>query len=107
MAQLRSYTTGSGVLSVTLNPGFGFDLEEVRLHLNTASATAENFTIDLDANENAVYDINHITQDMNTVKDLVSDDKLECVNGDKVVVGWANSNSRTYGLELTYTRTTY
>lgn len=109
MARLRSYNTGSGVLSVTLNPGYAFDLEGVRLHLSAAAATSENFTIDIDANEGSAYDTNIFTQDMATVQDVLwqPDRPIKFVNGDQLVFSYTNTDGRTWGLEIIYTRQSY
>jgi hypothetical protein len=109
MARLRNYNTGSGALSVTLNPGYAFDLEEVRLHLNTAATTSENFTVDIDSNEGAQYDTQIFSQDMATIKDLLwqPDKPIKLVNGDQLVFAWTNTDGRTWGLEVIYTRQSY
>lgn len=108
-ARIRSYYTGSGALSITLDPGYAFDLEEVRMHLSAAPTTSEDFTIDIDSTEGATYDTNIFTQDMATVQDLFwqPDVPIKLVNGDKLLLTWSNSDGKTWGLELIYVRRSY
>ena len=102
--QLRSYTTGSGSLSVTVNPNAKFSLDEVRLNVDVTPVTSGAFKINLDANEGAAFDLNFLTQNMVTVQDLwwTPDNETTYVKGDKVIFTWANSDSGTYGLEVLY-----
>lgn len=96
--------TGSGVLAASLDPQGSAIIQEVRLTLNTASATSENITINLDSAQGSLYDNNFLTTDMNTVKHLRVCDEIRMFNNDKLVIDWANSDSRTWGLEIVYRR---
>lgn len=103
----RAQDTGNGAVVETLNPGFDFELLEVRLHLSAASATAENFTVTLDSGTNAVYDAKLLSKDMNGVQDYIFTftDTGQGVsryfeNGDEIDFAWTNTNARTWGLEV-------
>jgi precorrin-6B methylase 2 len=94
--------TGSGAMSLTFDPEGACILDEIRLHLDTASITSENFVVTLDSCAGSKYDVIFVTQDMNTIKDLV----IPCVHKlndiDKLVFEWTNTDSRTWGLEVVF-----
>lgn len=96
---------GTETLRVAIRPGRPFELLGFDLHLNTACATVEDLTLDLDADFGATHDFRILTQAMNTVKDLVwrADRPLEFFNkDDQIVCAWANGNSRTWGARFIY-----
>lgn len=101
---LKDKSTGSTAISKTFQPPIAtrpWKLILISLHLNLAASTSENFIVDIDDNDNAVYDRNLITQDMASVQDLDEDFNgipREFDAGDKIVITYANSNSKTYGL---------
>lgn len=74
-----------------------------KVHLNTASATAENFVLNIDAWRGSAFDWNLFTQDFNTVKDYIKtyDEPSIPLNArDAVIATWANTNNRNWGIEL-------
>lgn len=100
--------TTTDLFKLTLAPGQEFEFGGFRLHLNAASATTENLTITLDGGAGTdIYDTNLYTKDMNGVQDIVYNikdvpeqfDKL-----DEITFAWANSNTKTYGLEIFWRR---
>ena len=104
----HSYDTGSGAMAETLAAGEAFELKEVRIHLNTASATVENLTITLDSGiGGTAYDSVPWTDGMNTVKDYswIPDKELHFTATDELDFAWANSDSRTWGLEVIWKKT--
>ena len=106
----HSYDTATGATAIneTLAPGVTFQLLEVRVHLNTASATTENFVISIDGTIAAdVYDCVLDVQDMNGVQDYIyrSDNDTFFIATDEVEFDWANSNSCTWGLEVLWQKT--
>lgn len=98
--------TGSGAMSETFsNRVHGKYLTEIRLHLSLAASTVEDFTVDLDSGAGSEYDVNIYTKAMSTVKDVVYtfNRPVRMTNaGDKIVCTYANSDSRTWGLEIVY-----
>jgi len=100
----QDIVTGSGALSVTFNPEGSAKIEEIRLHLDTASATCEEFEIQLDSAEGATYDTLLFSHCMDTVKDVWFAESVYVFEGDKLTISWANSDSRTYSLEIIYRR---
>ena len=99
--------TGAGAIatSMTVPSGGTYRLMSVSLNLNVAGTTSNDFTITLDANAGADYDVLLYTADLATagVTDLVwmPDEPLYLEGGDAVDVAWANSELRTYGVQIT------
>ena len=76
----------------------GFDL-----HLNTAGATgSDTFTASINADFGDAFDTNLYSKDMNTIKDIVFrySTPILLEPNDQAVFGWANANSRTWGLRV-------
>ena len=90
--------TGSSAISEEISWGANnVKVISVELTMDSASATAENLTI-RQGTAGVIYN----TQDMNTVKDYVLDTSRAIKSGDAMGITWANSNSRTYVLEVYY-----
>jgi len=100
--------SGSGAMSVTFDPEGSARLIQVNIHLNTVSATSEDLVINLDSQLGVEWDVNIITEDMDTKKDLILNHwelrDYTMFEGDKVTFTWANSDTRTWGLEIIYRR---
>lgn len=97
--------TGSAAIAKSVTPpDSNLSLVSVRLHLSAAGGAAENFTITINSNTSAVYDTVIYSQDMNAVQDLMWTPKksVPILNGDVLDFAYANSNGRTYGLEIIY-----
>lgn len=93
----------------TFRPGFKFDhpVEFVgfTLTMDTASATAEDLEIHVDANRGAAWDVKLYDKPMNTVKDIVkkfSDGPEQIIieTNDIVYFTWGNTNDRLWGLTI-------
>ena len=99
--------TGSAAIatSLTVPAGDTYKLLSVSLNLNVAGTTSEDFTITLDANAGSAYDVLLYTNDLATTAttDLVwfPDEPLYLEGDDAIDVAWANSQARTYGLQIT------
>jgi hypothetical protein len=93
---------GSGSLNVSFNPDISFMLESVRFTLGSASSTVEDFTCVLDSADGSEYDVQLITQAMEEVKTFVHPFAKETKfsKGDKFTFAYANSDSKTWGLEI-------
>jgi len=100
----RAIATGSAALDTTLAPGEAFRIVEVRIHLSAASATSENFTITLDSYAGDAYDVVLKSQDLNGLSNFVwvPEDERYFHKNDELDFAWANTNTRTYGLEILY-----
>ena len=101
-------STGAGAMSVTFDPEGSAKLLQVNITLSAASATSENLVINLDSQLGVEYDVNIITKDMDTIVDLIINHwelrDFIIFEGDKITFTWANSDSRTWGLEIIYRR---
>lgn len=94
--------TGSAAIASSLTPpNTALELVAVKVHLSATGGVSENFTITVNSATDAVYDTEIFSQDMNTIQDLlwVPDQPIPVVNIDVLDFAYANSNSRTYGLE--------
>lgn len=94
--------TGSAAIDYTFTPGIDCVITGIELHLNEAGGTSENFTMSKDDADNAVYDVNYITEDMETAKDIVNSDVHNFTAGDKLVFAYANTNNKIWGLKIFY-----
>lgn len=105
-AKKHLMATGAVAIASSLTPPSGqiVYLDSVRLNLSAAGGAAENFTVTVNSATAAAYDTIIFSQDMNTVQDLFwqPDRPISILNGDVVDFAWANSNTRTYGLEVTF-----
>ena len=87
-----------------LGPGCHFRAFEVRLHMSDVGA-AENFVTGLDSGVGSDFDVALDSQDMNALANYVLDlfAQRKFFNADDVLY-WthANTNARTWGLEVKY-----
>lgn len=76
-------------------------LQEVRIGLNQAGASG-TLIVSLDSVQGSAYDVVLLSQSMALVTSLVwqPDESIPLVDGDKVIVTWANAGSAIYGLEV-------
>jgi hypothetical protein len=98
--------TGAVAIASSLTPPTTTAIEIicVKLNLSAAGGAAENFTITINSATAAAYDTIIFSQDMNAVQDLMwlPNQPVPVVNTDVVDFAYANSNTRTYGLEVIY-----
>jgi hypothetical protein len=78
--------------------------DEMRLTLNSASATVEDFTMRLDSVNGPSYDNLLYRHDMNGVQDLraIGTEEIRFKAGDAIDIIWANTGTITYGVEVRY-----
>ena len=91
--------------SMTVPTGQTYQLVSVSCKFNVAPVTSENFTITLNANAGAAYDVLLYTVDP-SVASLTSllwqpDEPVLLEGGDAIDVAYANSDLGTYGLQIT------
>lgn len=98
--------TPAGTETLTAAAYFKKDWELLgfRVHLNAASATAENLVVAIDSNTSSAYDTNLYTKDMNTLQDVIYnfDPPVKLNKKDVVTFTWANTNDKTWGIEVFY-----
>jgi hypothetical protein len=103
-AGTETYTTAFQIDPTTED----YMLVEARLTLSAASA-AENYVIAIDSGDGAAWDCTLETNAMSGLlfkdSELMSSGKRKYLDGDDIVLfTHANSNNRTWGLELVYRR---
>jgi len=103
---VASYTAETTATGDIARPGFKFDHDVLfkgfKLHLDAASATAENMVCSVDADRGAGWDVNLYTKDMNTIQDIIymcEEDVIIPAN-DIVYFTWTNTNNTLWGLEV-------
>ena len=101
----KDTATGAVALATTVAPGVAWRLDSVRIHLSAAGA-AGNLTATVDAAAGGEYDAVVWSQDMTSVSDLVwfPERDLIFTATDELDFAWANASTRTYGLEVYYTK---
>ena len=108
MGHFTNYRTerynGVGAIAETFDPDVNIVLSQVRLHLDIAGGVAEDFTITMDSATDPSHDANLLTQDMEEVLDLnyIPDNPVVLQRGDELDFAYANTNGRTWGLEVMY-----
>jgi len=100
--------TGAGAMDYTFTPDKEFVFEGIRLHLDAASATVEDFVIQLDSSKGSLYDVKLYAKDMNTVQDLIYQPEVQhgFMAGDSLKFTWANTNLKTWGMEIVFKAST-
>lgn len=97
--------TGSAAISTTLSPSHSAILKEVRIHLSAVGGSGI-LTITLDNGTGSAYDLVLLSQDMTSISDLLYQPTkpIELKSTDAVVISYANAGSKTYGLEILYSK---
>ena len=99
--------TGAAAIagSITVPASATYQLISVTMHADAAATTSENFTITLDANAGAAYDTLLYALDLSAAStvDLLwqPDAPLLLEGGDAVDVAFANTDTDTYGVQIT------
>jgi hypothetical protein len=97
--------TGGTTISETLAPGFEWQIEEVRLHLSAAGG-AGSFTVTEDSGSTTttIYNTVFATQDMSSATDYIwrPTRPVTFSASDEVDFGYANANTKTWGLEVVW-----
>ncbi len=103
--------TGSAAISVAngatfaIPSGYSYRLVSVTNLFDTAPTTSENFVVVLNANAGAAYDINLYIVDpsVDSTTDVAwfPDEPLYLEGGDAVNVTYTNTDTRTYGVQIT------
>lgn len=99
--------TGSAAIAATATVPAGqhYSLIAVTLHFDAAPTTSENFTVTLDANAGAAYDTVLYSLDLSTgsTTDLIYQPTYPLIfeGGDAIDVAYANTDTGTYGLQIT------
>ena len=77
----------------------------VSCNFNAAPTSAEDFTVDLDANAGAAYDLRLYTLDPGTTStsDILWQPDIDLIleGGDAIDVAYDNTDARQYGVQIT------
>ena len=97
-------STGSSAISESLAYDGPLVFVCVKLSLSAVGGVAESFTVTLNSATDSVYDTILLSQDMSNVKDLFwqPESPVPITDNDSLDFAYANSNGRTYGIEITY-----
>ena len=91
--------------SLVVPAGQTYRLISVTLHMSAAPTTSENFPVTLDASAGAPYDTLLYSLDLSvsSVTNLLwqPDEPLLLEGGDAIDVAYANTDGRTYGVQIT------
>jgi len=98
--------TAAVAIAYTLVVDGTYLIEAVRLHLSAAGGAVEDLTIANNAFAGAAYDVVFDTTAMNLVTDVhwLPERPVPLTDGDVLTIAYANTNLRTYGLEVVYRR---
>ena len=102
MSYMRVELTGAGAISgVQASPTGDWLLDEVRIHLQAASA-AENFTVSIDAGRGYQWDAVLSVTAMNGLTDASyrPDTPRIGLDGDEIAIAYLNSLGIEYGLVI-------
>lgn len=106
--KIKTYITrATGAAAIALSVGTpetgkNFVLKEVRVSLSAVGASG-NLTITINNVAGAVYDHVLLTQDMTSIQYLRFVPAYESIAlnvGDTIDIAWANSGTKTYGVEV-------
>lgn len=95
--------TGAAAMSVSYTAVRNAYLTGVRVHLS-AAATQDTLLVYIDSAKGSTYDVVLLSQAMAGLADVVwiPDGRVLLENDDKVMVTFTNTDTRTYGTEITY-----
>jgi hypothetical protein len=100
--------TGTALMafSGTVPAGQHYRVVSVSCNFAAAPVSAEDFTVTLDANAGAIYDLLLYTLDPGTTStsDILwqPDEELILEGGDQIDVAYDNTDARQYGAQITF-----
>lgn len=100
--------TGTAIMDFTgvVPAGQHYRLVSVSCNFNAAPTTAENFTVTLDSNAGAIYDLLLYSLDPSAgaTSDILwqPDEEIILEGGDAIDVQFDNTDARNYGAQITF-----
>jgi hypothetical protein len=101
--------TGAAAIDIDTNIAANWQLLSITLHLSGAATTSEDFTVVLDANDDAAYDTTLFSLDLSVSSgtDFVitpEDDGIPRFyeSGDELNIDFPNTETNTYGVRIVY-----
>jgi hypothetical protein len=104
---VKTTGTGAAAMAVTFTAIKACRLVSVTVKLSTAPTTSENLTVTLDATAGAAYDVllysgdPSATSATSVVLSSTHWGEVWLVAGDKITVAYTNTDTRTYGVQIT------
>lgn len=102
---VKTTGTGAAAMAVTFTAIKACRLVTVTVKLSAAPTTSEALTVTLDATAGAAYDVLLYSGDPSATSatSVVLSDwgEVWLVAGDKITVAYANTDTRTYGVQIT------
>ena len=96
--------TGAAGITATTAIGVAFKLNHITVHFSAAPTTSEDFTVTINANDGAAYDtvIYSVDPSASSATDIVfiPDQELLLESGDEILLGYTNTDTRTYGVRI-------
>ena len=104
--KVNASSLGSIGLTSTVPEGRRYRLVSVSCNFAVAPTTAEDFTVTLDANAGAPYDLRLYTLDPGTTStsDILWQPDIELIleGGDAITIEYANTDARLHGTQITF-----
>jgi hypothetical protein len=98
----QTTATGAAAIAFSIEPADDFDVPLITIKLSSAPTSAGSITVSLDAEAGANYDAVLATVNPIGKTSIVFEDLIGFQNGDKVLVEYANPDSRTYYATANY-----
>lgn len=101
---------GTETVKFAIKPNAEFFFVGFSIHLSAAPTTSENFTIDLDADDGAAWDVNIYTRDFSSNSDtdiiwvIPEESRAPYEKADIIRFAWTNTDGRTYGIRTWWQR---
>ena len=104
-AKFVAETTATGDTFRTMYKSpYPYEFLGFEIHLNAASATSENLTVNRDCVRGSTFDTNLFTKNMNGVEDIVErhneNESILCDANDTIDLKWDNSNSQIWTVKF-------
>lgn len=96
-------TKGTTAVAFTLSPNTPYQLMDFRFHTTASITASDSMTVTIDHATSASYDTLIYTKNMVSVTDIYrSFDRMRQTSKDEVDFAWANSDSKSWGMEVKY-----
>lgn len=103
----KANVTGAGAIAVSMAvpTSATYRLISVTMHADAAATTSEEFTITLNSRAGAAYDVPLYALDLSAASTVnvvwYPDEMLLLEGGDAIDVAFANTDTDTYGVQIT------
>lgn len=101
-ARIHDRQTGAEAIEYSLSSTGKIVVTAIRVHFDAAGTTSENLSVSIASATANAYDVVIYTIDIQGVSDVVYAYPIVLDVGDELVVGFTNTDTLTYGLEVVY-----